>query len=132
MFHGSTYTSTLYQIRVPDLCIKHLLDDLLWYYIIFCFWCVYVYLHCVSTNLLNFYTNNRLFIPLQYATWLKYLRRPPIWYTYLVKGTCICRAMETISEKGIRKHKSTSEIKLCEGQVHYIKKRIHKIIKRAF
>ena len=54
-----------------------------------------VYLHCVSTNLWNFYTNNRLFIPLQYATWLKYLRRPPpIWYTYLVKGACICRAME--------------------------------------
>jgi hypothetical protein len=49
---------------------------------------------CVSTNLWNFYTNNRLFIPLQYATWLKYLRRSPIWYTYLVKGTCICRAME--------------------------------------
>ena len=36
-----------------------------------------VYLHCVSTNLWNFYTNNRLFIPLQYATWLKYQRRPP-------------------------------------------------------
>ena len=29
-----------------------------------------VYLHCVSTNLWNFYTNNRLFILLQYATWL--------------------------------------------------------------
>ena len=36
-----------------------------------------VYLHCVSTNLWNFYTNNKLFIPLQYTTWLKYLRRPP-------------------------------------------------------
>ena len=35
-----------------------------------------VYLHCVSTNLWNFNTNNRLFILLQYATWLKYLRRP--------------------------------------------------------
>ena len=33
-----------------------------------------VYLHCVSTNVWNFYTNNRLFIPLQYATWLKYLK----------------------------------------------------------
>jgi hypothetical protein len=39
---------------------------------------------------------------------------------------------ETISEKGIRKHKSTSEIKFCEGQVHSIKKRIHKSIKRTF
>jgi myo-inositol-1-phosphate synthase len=47
-----------------------------------------------STNLWNFYTNNRLFIPLQYTTWLKSPRRPPIWYTYLVKGTFICRAME--------------------------------------
>ena len=50
-----------------------------------------------STNIWNFYTNNRLFIPLQGTTWLKSLRRPPpppIWYTYLVKGTFICRAME--------------------------------------
>ena len=39
---------------------------------------------------------------------------------------------ESISEKGIIKHKSTSEIKFCEGQVHSIKKRIHKIIKRTF
>jgi hypothetical protein len=31
-------------------------------------------------------------------------------------------AKETISEKGIRKHKSTSEIKFCEGQVHSIKR----------
>ena len=38
-----------------------------------------------STNLWNFYTNNRLFIPLQYTTWLKSPRRPPIWYTYLVE-----------------------------------------------
>ena len=59
-----------------------------------------VYLHCASTNLWNVYTNHRLLIPLQYTTWLKYLRRPPplppppIWYTYLVNGTCICRAME--------------------------------------
>jgi hypothetical protein len=36
-----------------------------------------VYLHCVNTNLWNFYTNNRLFIPLQYAIWLKFLRRSP-------------------------------------------------------
>ena len=51
-----------------------------------------VYLQCVSTNLWNFYTNNKLFIPLQYTTWLKYLRRLPP--PHLVKGTCICRAME--------------------------------------
>ena len=38
------------------------------YYFLFL---VRVYLHCVSTNLWNFYTNNKLFIPLQYTTWLK-------------------------------------------------------------
>ena len=48
--------------------------------------------------------------------------KSPFWYD----------TKETISEKGIRKYKSTSEIKFCEGQVHSIKKRIHKIIKRRF
>jgi hypothetical protein len=48
--------------------------------------------------------------------------KSPFWYD----------TNETISENGIRKHKSTSEIKFCEVQVHSIKKRIHKIIKRAF
>jgi hypothetical protein len=69
----------IYKYPLPDTCTR---------------WGMRVYLHCASTNLWNFYTKNRLFIPLQHATWLKYLRRPPIWYTYPIKGTCICRAME--------------------------------------
>jgi hypothetical protein len=47
--------------------------------------------------------------------------KEPFWYD----------TKETNSEKGIRKQKSTSEIKFCEGQVHSIKKRIHKIIERT-
>jgi hypothetical protein len=56
--HSSILTYLL--IFISSSLLKHLLDDLLWYYIIFLF-LMRVYL---STNLWNVYTNNRLFIPL--------------------------------------------------------------------
>ena len=47
----------------------------------------------LSTNLWNFYTNKTVYSSTVYHL-VKISKETPIWYTYLVKGTCIFRAME--------------------------------------
>jgi hypothetical protein len=47
----------------------------------------------LSTNLWNFYTNKTVYSSTVYHL-DKISKETPIWYKYLVKGTCIFRSME--------------------------------------
>jgi hypothetical protein len=88
------YIYVIPQYRVPWLDIyKYPLPDtctLLWYLLYYFLFLMRVYL---STNLWNFYTNKTVYSSTVYHL-IKISKETPIWYTYLVKGTCIRRAME--------------------------------------
>jgi hypothetical protein len=83
----------IYKYPLPDTCFPTCnmhktfvrWSFMILYYFLFL---MHVYL---STNLWNFYTNKTVYSSTVYHL-VKISKETPIWYTYLVKGTCIFRA----------------------------------------